>query len=152
MSISKIHTSRVTTDIIFAEINALGALFLETIKKRFQKRSVLCTPPPRKITHQKPLVLCTPPFENHCFWWALISGWAFISANTVYNNEQQNHLSYFGPTNGTHSLAPGNVLSANSACRVISSVCCCANCWDKAWIICEWKKFVHGVMIWLWKW
>ena len=53
-----------------------------------------------KITHQKPLVSCTPPFEkslikahrfhvlpplkNHCFWWALISGWAFISANTVY--------------------------------------------------------------------
>ena len=53
-----------------------------------------------KVIHQKPLVLCTPPFEkspinthrfcvlpplkNHCFWWALISGWTFISVNTVY--------------------------------------------------------------------
>ena len=24
-----------------------------------------------------------PPLKTHCFWWALISGWAFISANTV---------------------------------------------------------------------
>ena len=52
-----------------------------------------------EITHQRPSVLCTPPFEkspikahrfcvlpplkNPCFWWAFISGWAFISANTV---------------------------------------------------------------------
>ena len=52
-----------------------------------------------KITHQNPSVLCTPPFEkspikahrfyvlpplkNHCFWWAFILGWAFISVNTV---------------------------------------------------------------------
>ena len=46
-----------------------------------------------KITHQKPSVLCTPPFENSLFLvgayfgWALISGWAFILANTVHHSE-----------------------------------------------------------------
>ena len=53
-----------------------------------------------KIPHRKPSVSSTPPFEkspikahwfcvlpplkNHCFWWALIPEWAFISVNTVY--------------------------------------------------------------------
>ena len=53
-----------------------------------------------KITHQSPSVLCTPPFEkspikahrfcvlsplkNHYFWWAFISGWAFILTNTKF--------------------------------------------------------------------
>ena len=64
-----------------------------------QHPSVLCTPPFEKVTHHSPLALCTPPFEkspitahrfcvlpplkNQFFWWALIWGWAFISANTI---------------------------------------------------------------------
>ena len=55
-----------------------------------------------RIIHENPSVLCTPPFEespmkihrfcvlpplkNHCFWWVLISEWAFISANTVFES------------------------------------------------------------------
>ena len=79
-----------------------GCLIFWSNKKTFQNfflcKSVLCTPPFEKspikaigfmysplwkITHQKPSVLCTPPLKNHCFWWAFILGWAFISVNTV---------------------------------------------------------------------
>ena len=79
-----------------------GRLIFRSNKKTFQNPSKpigFMYSPLWKIIHQKPSVLCTPPFEkspikshrfcvlpplkNHCFWWAFISGWAFISANTV---------------------------------------------------------------------
>ena len=41
-----------------------------------------------KIIHQNSSVLCTPPFENQFFWWALISGWAFISTNKVFTGAE----------------------------------------------------------------
>ena len=84
-------------DTVSAEINVPGASFFEAWKTH-QNPLALCTPPfenppPKpigfvysslwKITHQEPSVLCTPPLKNHSFWWALISGWAFISANAV---------------------------------------------------------------------
>ena len=78
---------------------AIGFVYSPLWKITHQSPSVLCTPPFEKSPMQSPLVLCTPPFEkspirthrfcvlpplkNHGFWWALISGWAFISANTV---------------------------------------------------------------------
>ena len=37
--------------------------------------------------HSKTHRFCVlPPLKNRCFWWALISEWAFISANTVDQN------------------------------------------------------------------
>ena len=65
-----------STDTVFAEINAPGAQFLEAIKN-IPKAIGFVYSPLWKITYQDPSVLCTPLFENHCFWWAL------ISANTV---------------------------------------------------------------------
>ena len=50
-----------------------------------------------KITHQKPSVLCTPPLKNHSFWWALISGWAFILANTICFLSTQFYENAHGP-------------------------------------------------------
>ena len=80
-----------------------GLLVFKSKKKNsatHKNPSVLCTPPFEKSSIKNPSVLCTPPFEkssiqahrfhvlpplkDHCFWWAIISGWAFISANTVY--------------------------------------------------------------------
>ena len=33
-----------------------------------------------------------PPLKNHCFWWVLISGWAFISTNTVFQKVSSEEL------------------------------------------------------------
>ena len=87
---------------VFAEINAPGLLIFRSNKKTFRNPSTpigFVYSPLWKITHQNPSVLCTPLFEkspirthrfhvlhpskNPCFWWALISGWASILANTV---------------------------------------------------------------------
>ena len=44
---------------------------------------VLCTPPFEKPPIKTHRFYVLPPLKNHCFWWALISGWAFISANMI---------------------------------------------------------------------
>ena len=67
-----------------------------------QNPSVLCTPPFEKSPIHTHRFCVLPPVKNHpskpigfvysppplwkipVFWWALISEWAFISANTVY--------------------------------------------------------------------
>ena len=55
----------------------------------FEKSSIkshrFCVLPSLKNHPSKVIsfVYSPPPLKNHCFWWALISGWAFISANTV---------------------------------------------------------------------
>ena len=50
-----------------------------------QKSSVLCTPPFEKSPIQAHRFCVLPPLKNHCFWWALISGWALISASMVFD-------------------------------------------------------------------
>ena len=56
-------------------------------KKHFSKpikSHRFCVLPPLKTSPIKAHWFCVlPPLKSHCFWWALISGWAFISANTV---------------------------------------------------------------------
>ena len=63
-----IGTANVIT--VFVEINAPGALFLEAVEQF-----------PNPINTHRFCVLL--PLKTHCFWWAFISEWAFISANTV---------------------------------------------------------------------
>ena len=63
-----------------------GRLFSRSNKQIFithQKPSVLCTPPFEKPPIQGHRFCVLPPLKNDCFWWALISRWAFISANAV---------------------------------------------------------------------
>ena len=113
---------------VLAEINVSGRLNFRSNKKdstTHQNPSVLCTPPFEEITLQTPSVLCTPPFEKSLFLvgayfgWALISGWAFISANTVcpwdnINTSRQGHVkvgrgrgrSFSVPQSFSHAQAP----------------------------------------------
>ena len=51
--------------------------------KTHQSPSVLCTPLFGKSPIKAHRFCVLPPLENHCFGWVLVSGWAFISANTV---------------------------------------------------------------------
>ena len=56
------------------------------INKKHSKTDRFCVLPPLKNHPSKPHRFCVlPPLKNHCFWWAFISGWALISANTVYS-------------------------------------------------------------------
>ena len=47
-------------------------------------QSVLWAPPFENHPSKAIGFMYSPLWKNHCFWWALISGWAFISANTVF--------------------------------------------------------------------
>ena len=63
---------------------AIGFMYSPLWKITHQNSSVLCTPPFEKSPIKTHRFCVLPPLKNHCFWWALISGWAFISANTVH--------------------------------------------------------------------
>ena len=80
--------------------NPIGFMYSPPLKNHPSQPIGFMYSPLWKITHQSSSVLCTPPFEkspikahrfcvlpplkNHCFWWALISGWVFILANMVF--------------------------------------------------------------------
>ena len=82
-----------------------------------QNSSVSCTPPfdkssitshrfhvlpPLKNSPIKTHWFCVlPPLKNHCLWWTLISGWAFISTNTVFLYILLNSLDQFEWNNKT---------------------------------------------------
>ena len=66
-----------------------------------------CVLPPLNKSPIKGHRFCVlPPLKNHCFWWALISGWAFISVNTIMKRKKWKFEAY-GTAGVWHSWSHG---------------------------------------------
>ena len=81
----------------------LDLSLIHRIFRNRRSRSSIFRSKKNSNNHQNSLVLCTPPFEWTPFWWALISGWAFISENTVPGYTQPKFA--HGRGRGSYSLA-----------------------------------------------